>query len=171
MLKYYFRKPSFWFILASDVVLLLAAHLLAYLIRFGGQLGPVEWANIRVILPILIPFKIATFLFFGLYRGMWRYTSLVDLVNILKACVFSSFVTMGSILLFNRFLGYSRAVFVLDGLLTFVFVAGLRVSLRLFFNLRSARSHHGKSGRGPAPQADRGHRGRKCRRKDHSRGA
>ncbi len=145
MLKYYFRKPSFWFILASDVVLLLAAHLIAYLIRFGGQLGPVEWANIRVILPILIPFKIATFLFFGLYRGMWRYTSLVDLVNILKACVFSSFVTMGSILLFNRFLGYSRAVFVLDGLLTFVFVAGLRVSLRLFFNLRSARSHHGKS--------------------------
>jgi FlaA1/EpsC-like NDP-sugar epimerase len=137
MLKYQLRKPTFWAILGLDVLLLLAAHALAYLIRFEGNLSPVEWANIRLVLPVLIPFKIATFLFFGLYRGMWRYTSLVDLINILKACVFVSFVSMGAILLFNRFYGYSRAVFVLDGLLTFVFVAGARISLRLLFSLRS----------------------------------
>jgi FlaA1/EpsC-like NDP-sugar epimerase len=137
MLRYQLRKPTFWAILGLDVLLLISAHLLAYLIRFEGNLTPVEWANIRVVLPGLLAFKITTFLVFGLYRGMWRYTSLVDLLNILKACVFVSFVSMGTILLFNRFYGYSRAVFVLDGLLTFVFVAGVRISLRLFFSLQS----------------------------------
>ncbi|NTV12505.1 MAG: polysaccharide biosynthesis protein [Desulfobulbaceae bacterium] len=143
MLKYHLRKPSFWVILGLDVLLLLAAHLLAYLIRFEGSPGPMEWANIQVVLPVLIPFKIVTFLFFGLYRGMWRYTSLVDLLNILKACVFVSFVSMGAILLFNRFYGYSRAVFVLDGILTFVFVAGSRISLRLFFSLQAGNGQVG----------------------------
>jgi len=145
MFKLYFRKPTFWIILGLDLILLVAAHLLGYLIRFEGHPGPVEWANIRLVLPLLLPFKIVTFIFFGLYRGMWRYTSVVDLLNILKACVFTFFVTMGVILLFNRFEGFSRAVFVLDGLLTFVFVAGLRISLRLFFNLQTAQSQVGKS--------------------------
>jgi len=137
MLKYHLRKPTFWGILGLDVLLLLAAHFLAYLIRFEGNPGPVEWANIQLVLPVLVPFKIATFLFFGLYRGMWRYTSLVDLLNILKACVFVSFVSMGAILLFNRFDGFSRAVFVLDGILTFIFVVGSRISLRLFFSIQT----------------------------------
>ncbi|HSH12695.1 MAG TPA: polysaccharide biosynthesis protein, partial [Desulfurivibrionaceae bacterium] len=136
MLKYQLRKPTFWAILTLDLLLLVAAHLLAYLIRFEGNLSQVEWLNIRVVLPVIIPFKISVFVFFGLYRGMWRYTSLVDLINILKACVFVSLASMGAILLFNRFYGYSRAVFVLDGLLTFFFVAGARISLRLFFSLQ-----------------------------------
>jgi len=146
MLKHHLRKPTFWAILGLDVLLLVVAHLLAYLIRYEGNLSPVEVANIQVVLPILILFKLATFLFFGLYRGMWRYTSLVDLVNILKACVFVSFVSMGTILLFNRFDGYSRAVFVLDGILTFVFVVGSRISLRLFFSLHAG---NGQSGARP----------------------
>jgi FlaA1/EpsC-like NDP-sugar epimerase len=145
MLKYHFRKPTFWLILGLDLILLVAAHLLGYLIRFEGHPGPTEWANIRLVLPLLLPFKIVTFISFGLYRGMWRYTSMVDLLDILKACVFTFFVTMGVILLFNRFEGFSRAVYVLDGLLTFVFVAGLRISLRLFFNLQTAQNQAGKS--------------------------
>jgi FlaA1/EpsC-like NDP-sugar epimerase len=149
MLKYQLRRPNFWAILGLDILLLLSAHFLAYLIRFEGNLSPVEWANIRVVLPVLIIFKITTFMFFGLYRGMWRYTSLVDLINILKACVFVFFGFMGTILLFNRFYGYSRAVFVLDGLLTFVFVAGARISLRLFFSLqiRNGRAEKWPAGR------------------------
>jgi FlaA1/EpsC-like NDP-sugar epimerase len=130
--KYQFRKLNFWIILGCDLLLLVAAHLLAYVIRFDGvaQLSG-QQAQIRAILPILIPVKLLFFHLFGLYRGMWRYTSLTDLLNILKVCLVLALINMGALLLFNRFEGFSRAVFVLDALLTFLFIAGFRVSLRL----------------------------------------
>jgi len=143
MIKNHLGKPTFWAILALDILFLAAAHLISYLIRFEGNLSPIEVANIKLVLPILIPFKIVVFIFFGLYRGMWRYTSLTDMVAILKACVFVSLFTMGALLMLNRFQGYSRAVFILDGILTFVFTAGLRVSLRLFFNIHESKVKSG----------------------------
>ena len=126
-----FRKLNFWFVLGVDLLLLVAAHLLAYLIRFDGVIPLEQRANIPAVLAFLLSVKLVLFHLFGVYRGMWRYTSLADLLNILKACVVAGFITLGGILLLNRFEGFSRSVFILDGLLTFVFIAGFRVSLRL----------------------------------------
>lgn len=131
------RKINFWIVLTVDILFIIAAHLLAYAIRFEGHLGVNEVANIRLFLPILIGMKITVFFFFGLYRGMWRYTGITDLFNIVKACIVVSFVALGSLLLFNRFEGFSRSVFVLDGLLTFMFLTGHRLLLRLYYQ-RSA---------------------------------
>jgi FlaA1/EpsC-like NDP-sugar epimerase len=130
-------KINFWIVLALDCLLLLAAHLLAYYIRFEGNIAA-QLQNIRTVLPWLLSFKIVVFYFSGLYRGMWRYTSLVDLIKVLNATFVTTLGAMGCVLLVNRFIGYSRAVFVLDGLLTFIFIAGVRVSLRLFFSKKHA---------------------------------
>ncbi len=132
-MKHQFKYANFWAILATDILLLVAAHLLAYAIRFEGGLVRSDLIPWPMVLPWLVIFKILIFYWFGLYRGMWRYTSLVDLVSILKACLTSSLLAMGSILLVNRFQGFSRSIFILDGLLTFLFIAGLRVVLRLYF--------------------------------------
>ncbi|MFA7347106.1 MAG: polysaccharide biosynthesis protein [Desulfurivibrionaceae bacterium] len=130
-MKYQFRKLNFWIVFGADLLLLVAAHLLAYVIRFDGAVPQEQRANIFAVLGFLLPAKLILFHLFGLYRGMWRYTSLADLLNILKACVVSGFITLGGILLLNRFEGFSRSVFVLDALLTFLFIAGFRISLRL----------------------------------------
>ncbi|MFA6498200.1 MAG: nucleoside-diphosphate sugar epimerase/dehydratase [Desulfurivibrionaceae bacterium] len=132
-MKYQIRKLNFWIVLGIDLLLLIAAHLLAYAIRFEGVVPSWQWANIPAGLIFLLPIKLGLFFFFGLYRGMWRYTSLSDLLNLLGACVVSGLVCMGAILLLNHFEGFSRAVFVLDILLTFLFIAGFRVSLRLYY--------------------------------------
>ncbi len=130
-------KINFWILLALDCLLLFAAHLLAYYIRFEGDISP-QLQNIRAVLPWLLSFKIVVFYFSGLYRGMWRYTSLVDLIKVLNVTLVTTLGAMGCVLLINRFIGFSRAVFVLDGLLTFIFIAGVRVSLRLFFTKKHA---------------------------------
>ncbi|OGQ98492.1 MAG: lipopolysaccharide biosynthesis protein [Deltaproteobacteria bacterium RIFOXYD12_FULL_55_16] len=132
-MKYQLRKLNFWIVLGIDLLLLVAAHLLAYGIRFDGVIPPEQRANIFAVLGFLLPVKLVLFHLFGLYRGMWRYTSLTDLLNILKACAVAGFIILGGILLLNRFAGFSRAVFVLDALLTFLFIAGFRISLRLFW--------------------------------------
>ena len=132
---------------AADLLLITAAYLLAYALRFEGDLPPLEWANVGKTLPWVIPVKMACFLFFRLYRGLWRYTSLIDLANVLKA-VASASVAVVLVLLFTfHFQGFSRSVYFIDFVLTFLLIGGVRVmsrllftgSLRTFWNWRGSR--------------------------------
>ncbi|MBU0484124.1 MAG: polysaccharide biosynthesis protein [Proteobacteria bacterium] len=132
-MKHHLRKRNFWIVVLIDILLLVAAHLAAYYVRFEGYLEPIRLANIRAVLPLLVPMKIVVFYFFGLYRGMWRYTSLTDLINILKACLTVTLIAIGTLVMLYRFENFSRSVFLIDGLLTFLFIAGSRVGLRLFY--------------------------------------
>jgi FlaA1/EpsC-like NDP-sugar epimerase len=146
ILKKQAGKPTFWTLPAADLTLLIAAHCFSYLIRFDGMIDQGQWGNFHAALLPLLGFKLLIFHFFGLYRGMWRYTSLTDLLNILKACVIASFVIMGILLLANRFEGFSRSIFVLDALLTFLFIAGFRIGLRLYYQSSPGMpflQHHG----------------------------
>ncbi|MFC1523796.1 polysaccharide biosynthesis protein [Thermodesulfobacteriota bacterium] len=127
------KNINFWIVLVVDILLLVLAHYLAYSFRYEWQIAPREWAKITTFLPFLIILKIVVFSFLGLYRGMWRYTGITDLVNILKACIIISFVSLGSLLMFNRFEGLSRSVFMMDGLLTFMFITGHRFLLRMYY--------------------------------------
>ena len=119
--------------LLLDAVLVTVAYILAYLLRFDGHISPSEWTNIKNILPYLIPFKLLCFFIFGLYKGMWRYTSLVDLKNIFKASSFSSIFIILTILYLYRFQGFPRSVYIIDLAFTFLLVGGVRVTIRLFF--------------------------------------
>jgi len=64
---------------------------------------------------------------------MWRYTSVVDLMNIIKASCASSLVLITILLLKTRFVGYPRSVFIIDWFLTVTLISGFRISVRLFF--------------------------------------
>ena len=86
----------------------------------------------------IVPLKLACFFFFGLYKGMWRYTGIYDLENLIKACVISSGIIVFILVLKVRFVGFPRSVFAIDLLLTFLFLSGIRVGIRLFLT-----SEHG----------------------------
>jgi len=58
---------------------------------------------------------------------MWRYTSLVDLFNVLKATAASSALIILAIFFIYRFQGFPRSIFIIDGILTFIFIGGVRV--------------------------------------------
>ncbi|WP_319409908.1 nucleoside-diphosphate sugar epimerase/dehydratase [uncultured Desulfosarcina sp.] len=64
---------------------------------------------------------------------MWRYTSISDLLNIIKAASLSSLIVIAAILLSTRFIGFSRSVFIIDWFLTILLISGLRLSVRLFY--------------------------------------
>jgi FlaA1/EpsC-like NDP-sugar epimerase len=128
------RNKNFYIILFIDAGLVVAAYLLSYLLRFEGQVPVKEWKSFNVTIFYIVPFKLIVFMFFGLYRGMWRYTSLVDLLNALKAITTSSVVVTLAILFIYRFEGFPRSVFVLDWILTFIFIGGIRVGIRLLLS-------------------------------------
>lgn len=118
---------------AVDLCLLGVAYYSAYAIRFDGSIPASELATLRVTILPMFACKVLFLSYFGLYRGMWRYTGLVDLLNLLKASVVSTLIILTTILITHQFQGFSRAVFILDGILSFLFLAGLRVMIRLYF--------------------------------------
>ena len=125
-------RKNFWIVLLVDITLVIAAHFLAYLARFDWQ---ISWWIPKILsaLPFLIIIKIPVFYVFGLYRGMWRYTSTADLVNITKAVAVSSSFIIMSVLYLNRFNGLSRSVFFMDGVFTFLFLCLHRGTIRYLF--------------------------------------
>ena len=127
------KNPKFYLLLFGDAALFALAHIAAYLFRFDFSLTPVYLQQIREVLVWLVPLKLFVFLSFGLYRGMWRYTSIRDFWLIAQATFVSSLLVIFVLIFINRFQGYSRAVFVMDGVLTFLFIGGLRMAIRSFF--------------------------------------
>ncbi|HET9711130.1 MAG TPA: hypothetical protein VFP64_04590, partial [Pyrinomonadaceae bacterium] len=86
-------------------------------------------------LPVLLVMKMSSFLVTGIYRGLWRYTSMSDLIVFAKGVALSSVASLLVLLFAFRFEGFSRKVFVIDAVLMFLFLAGSRLAFRLFRQL------------------------------------
>jgi UDP-GlcNAc:undecaprenyl-phosphate GlcNAc-1-phosphate transferase len=113
-----------------DVVLVILAYWASYAINFPPA-SP-AWNLFIRTLPVLVFIRMSVFLAVGVYRGLWRYTSMSDLIVFGKAVVLSSVASVLVLLFAFRFEGYSRKVFVIDAVLMFLFLAGSRLAFRLF---------------------------------------
>jgi UDP-GlcNAc:undecaprenyl-phosphate GlcNAc-1-phosphate transferase len=126
-----------------DVVLITLSFYFSYLLLFGSVTEIGSPALFLRAIPILIFFKMAAFLGIGVYRGIWRYVSVDNLVVYAKAVAVGSVGSVLAILFAFRFEGYSRAVFVLDAIILMMLLAGSRVAFRLFRKLLPAGSLRG----------------------------
>jgi UDP-GlcNAc:undecaprenyl-phosphate GlcNAc-1-phosphate transferase len=115
-----------------DVVLIVLAYWSAYAIKFEPFSDSPAWKLFLRTLPVLVVVRLAAFLFFGVYRGIWRYTSIDDLMAFAKAVAAGSLISMAIVLFKFRFQGFSRAIFVIDALVMLMLLAGSRVAFRFF---------------------------------------
>ncbi|MDT4969312.1 MAG: UDP-GlcNAc:undecaprenyl-phosphate/decaprenyl-phosphate GlcNAc-phosphate transferase [Acidobacteriota bacterium] len=115
-----------------DLVLIVLAYYGAYVLRFGSMAEGEIWLVFLRTLPVVLFVKMAAFLVTGVYRGIWRYTSVDDLVVFAKAVIAGSVASSMAILFAFRFAGVSRTVFVLDAMLMLLLLAGSRMAFRLF---------------------------------------
>jgi UDP-GlcNAc:undecaprenyl-phosphate/decaprenyl-phosphate GlcNAc-1-phosphate transferase len=122
-----------------DVLLVILSYYSAYALLFGPLDNSWDWSRFLQSVPIVVFFKMAAFLAVGVYRGLWRYTSLGDGVIYLKAVLLGSIASVLSILFAFRFQGFSRTVFVLDALILFLMLAGSRMTFRLFRQILPSR--------------------------------
>lgn len=115
-----------------DIGLIALAFLAAYVLRFDGAIPEELYGQVTATLPALIAIKLSLFYYFGLYRIIWAYMDVYDLVTIGKAVTAGTIVTVLALLGLTHFDGFSRVVFVLDGFFLLVLVAGSRTLFRLF---------------------------------------
>jgi FlaA1/EpsC-like NDP-sugar epimerase len=129
------KNPKFYLMIISDSVIFVITLIAAYLFRFEFVLNQYHIQQIQNVLLWIIPLKIIVFLSLGIYRGMWRYTSVRDFWIMGQACLLSTLLIMATILYISSFQGFSRAVFIIDGALTFLFIGGKRMAIRSFFSI------------------------------------
>lgn len=136
---------NFWIMLIGDCLAVAMSMLIAYFIRFEFSLNAEHWSQLLAIIPLALLCRIPVFYAFKLYSGMWRYTSIVDLINILKGVIISSLILTAFLLYQNRFVGYSRAVLLIDSILLLFFISGSRVLIRWLLKEGGGRRNKNKS--------------------------
>lgn len=115
----------------ADFSLVSSAYVVAHLLRFEGQLTGDLQHLIMQSLPVILVIKLGCFMGCGLYRGVWRYLGLSDLIAIGKAVTFGSVLSSMALLYLWRFEGYSRAVLIIDWTLSLLAIGASRLVERL----------------------------------------
>ncbi len=137
-------KNTLFIVLADGVVIALSI-LLAYLLRFDFRLPLSQWSSMGNILLFILPLKLLIFYTFGIYRGIYRYTSLWDAFTIFKATTTSSLLVVVIYSLLLRFEDLIRSIVVIDYLLTTVLVISIRIAIRYYYTAVQNRPARGSA--------------------------
>ena len=114
-----------------DLLTIPASWLLAYWLRFNLDRIPPEFvASALQSLPWIILIQGSIYWLFGLYRGVWRFASLPDLVRITKAVLTGTAAIVVILFIVNRSALIPRSVPVLYLGLQLLFLAGPRLIYR-----------------------------------------
>ncbi len=122
-----------WIAFLHDVLWIPLSFTLAFWIRFN--LGSIPADQIPFLLKgiaVAIPVQGFIFWFFGLYRGMWRFASVQDLVRIIKSVVLGIPIITAIMALMTRLEGIPRSFFLLYPLLLTSGLCLSRVMYRLY---------------------------------------
>jgi FlaA1/EpsC-like NDP-sugar epimerase len=119
-------------VIGIQLSLILAANLTAFALRFDGHVPPpydrIMWTHLPTV---LLVFGSGLWMF-GIQRGLWRYVGLHDLGRILWASIAGAFLFYGIVHLVLGQTQYPRSVIILTGLLSGLYLAGIRLTVRWF---------------------------------------
>lgn len=124
-------SPRF-IILLHDLLMVAAAWVLAFLVRYNFAVNDGVVDTITNTLAIVVLRQWAVLWAFHLYRSLWRFASLPDLWNIIRAAVVGTLLTMAALFLFNRLEGVPRSVFVVYPMLGVILLGAPRLAYRMW---------------------------------------
>jgi len=126
-----FRSRTSIFI--HDLLMVPLAWFGAYWLRFNLDVIPDEYFYSGLLfLPVVIAIQVTAFSAFGLYRGVWRFSSMPDLVRIAQSVLTGIFFITGLLFLYNRLEGVPRSVLPLYVLILLAFLCVPRFVYRFW---------------------------------------
>ena len=129
--------PRMWLILVHDLLATAAAVLASFFIRFEEAGFGGRWRLLAVVLPVFVLYAGFVYAFSGLYKAKWRFTSLPDLYNIVRAATVLAvtLLALDYVLLAPNFYGtffFGKITIVLYWLLQIALLSGPRIAYRYF---------------------------------------
>jgi len=126
-----------WFAFVHDVLWVPVALFLAYWFRFNlGEIPPGYVDSLELCALVALPVQAGVFWYFDLYKGIWRYASLPDLLRILKAVAIGVVLTFALIFIWQRLANFPRSVLLLYPIILTMGLAGPRLLYRWFKDRR-----------------------------------
>lgn len=101
----------------------------AFLLRFEFRIPSGYMRNLPLWLGMLLAIRLIVHASFGMFHGLWRYSSAGDLIGLFKAASISTGMFAVAVYLFGP-TGLPRTIFILDWLASIMVVGGLRFSVR-----------------------------------------
>lgn len=105
----------------------------AYWLRFNLDTIPhASLITATQVLPLVIIVQVIAYCIFGLYRGVWRFASMPDLLRIFKAVLSAVLVTALCLFLYNRLNNIPRSVLLIHTVILVFLLGGSRLVYRWF---------------------------------------
>jgi FlaA1/EpsC-like NDP-sugar epimerase len=129
-------------IVMHDLVATVAAIVLTFVIRFEDERFFAKLPNLEKFLPLYLVYAALVYFIFGLHRNKWRFTSIPDLYNIVRATTVlsMSLLALDYVLLSPNIYGqffFGKITILLYWLLQMFFLGGSRVTYRYFHYART----------------------------------
>ncbi len=115
-----------------DAIIACITVSLALYLRLGDEAFALPPADVALMTASFLAISAAAFTFFGVYRGVWRYASMGDLIVIIKATTVAVLLFIACMYLFQQLDSIPRSVPVIQWFLLVVVLGGSRFSYRLF---------------------------------------
>ena len=149
MIRFSSFTPRMWLILAHDLLATAAAVVASFFIRFeeGGLVE--RWRFLAILLPAFVVYSGFIYGVSGLYKAKWRFTSLPDLFNIVRAATIlaATLLALDYVVVAPNVYGtffFGKITIVLYWLLQIAFLSGPRIAYRYFRYTRTLQ--HAKAG-------------------------
>lgn len=130
MIEWLSVRQRFFLATLLQVLLVVVSLVLAFALRFDFNPPPEFRTAFWQLLPSLVVIKLVVFLGMKLYSGWWRYVSLADVLAIFKANMIGSLAVVGWAFMAYRLEFIPRSVLLLDGILCFGLMCGVRFLTR-----------------------------------------
>lgn len=115
---------------AFDLCAVVTAWWAAYLLRFDFNVPSYFMQTGVTILCAALPLYAALFWMFGLYRGLWLFASLPDLIRIAKSSIAGGLLTFVVVVVLSPSPSVPRSVLIVTPVLLLIVMGGARASYR-----------------------------------------
>ena len=125
--------------IAADLISIVISAGIAYCFRFNfldlpssQNFAVVHLSQFIMFVCILVPVQFLWFFIFGLYRGVWRFASIPDLVRIFKSAALGAFSLVLLAFVLRDYVLLPRALPLLYFIFLVTFMSGARLGYRVF---------------------------------------
>jgi len=115
---------------SHDAIASVFAWYLAYALRFNFDVPVDHLAVMKLCLPGVVLIQVIGFYFFGLYRGIWRFASVVDLQRIVMSVVITTLIVTATLFMLRSNFVVPRSVLVIDPAILILMMGGSRFVYR-----------------------------------------
>ena len=128
----FFTRPRKLLLLFVDITLSTLSIFVSHLLRWGGNIPEIYIdLHLKFLFPFLI-IRTAVFVGFKFYSRFWEYSTIEDLIQIIKAVILGSVLALSFIFIYDRSVELSRSVMFIDILLLIIMLGGSRLLWRLW---------------------------------------